>query len=267
MKRILTILTAVLAVCMSASAQDIMTKKDGTDIQVKVLEVNPNDIRYVLFEEQDGPVYTIRKNEVMMIRYSSGRSEVFQNGSPYHNMYETGREPVARISPYMKYKELKTLYDYKSYTPMPYDRYSPAWSGVESFIIPGLGNMICDEVGRGFAWLGATAGCYLVTGLGSAIAMGSFSTYHDDYGDPVIEENTGGVVVGLLMAYAGAIGAFAVDIASIVDAVRVAKVKNMYEQDMRSQYSFDVSLYPTVDCVRTATGFQPTAGLTLAMRF
>lgn len=262
MKRILTILTAVFALCISTSAQDIMTKKDGTDIHVKVLEVNPNDVRYVLFEEQDGPVYTIRKNEVMMIRYASGRNEVFQNGSPYHNMYGTsGYVP-------MKYKQLKTMYDYKAYNPTPYDRYSPAWSGVASFFIPGLGQMVCGETGRGFAWLGATFGCYMVTSLGTSLIVGgAYNDYYTDSGDHYVEENTGNVVVGLLMAYVGAIGAMSVDIASIVDAVRVAKVKNMYEQDMRSQYSFDVNLYPSVNCVRTPTGVQPTAGLTLAMRF
>lgn len=254
MKRILILLTAVLAVCLTASAQDLITKKDGTDIQAKVLEVNPDNVRYVLFEEQDGPVYTMRKNELLMIRYASGRNEIF-------------KESVAGIAPYMKYKDLKGMYHYKDYTPTPFDRFSPAWSGVASFIIPGLGQMMCEEAGRGFAYLGGTIGCYIITGLGGAIAAGSFTTYQDQYGDTIVEENLGGTVVGLLMAYAGAIGAVAVNISSIVDAVRVAKVKNMYDQELRKQYSFDMNLYPSVNYVRTPAGLQPTAGITLAMRF
>ena len=267
MKRILTLLTAVLATCMTASAQDFITKKDGTEIQAKILEVNPDNVKYVLFEEPEGPVYTILKNEILKIRYASGRNEVFSGSSTYHNIYEPRLEPVAGIVPGMKYKELKPLYNHRAYEPTPYDRFSPAWSGVASFFIPGLGQMISNEVGRGFAFLGATFGCYLVTGLGRSIAAGTLSSQHDHYGDPVIEENTGGVVIGLLMAYAGAIGATAINIASIVDAVHVAKVKNMYEQDLKKTYSFDMNLYPSINYVRTPSGCQPTAGITLAMRF
>ena len=56
MKRFLTLLTAILAICMTASAQDFITKKDGTEIQAKVLEINPDNVKYVLFEETEGPV-------------------------------------------------------------------------------------------------------------------------------------------------------------------------------------------------------------------
>ena len=102
-------------------------------------------MKYVLFEETEGPVYTIFKNEVLKIR-----------------------------------------------------RFSPAWSEVASFIIPGLGQMMCEETGRGFAYPGGTVGCYIITGLGASIAAGSFTTYQDQYGDIAIEENLSGAVVGLL---------------------------------------------------------------------
>ena len=58
-----------------------------------------------------------------------------------------------------------------------------------------------------------------------------------------------------------------VEIWSIVDAVRVAKVKNMYEQDLRKKYSLDVDLYPSVNYVQTSGGVKPTAGLSLALKF
>lgn len=59
----------------------------------------------------------------------------------------------------------------------------------------------------------------------------------------------------------------AIDICAIVDGVRVAKVKNMYEQDLKKLYTIDVDLYPSVNFVQLGNNIQPTAGLTLAMKF
>ena len=60
----------------------------------------------------------------------------------------------------MKYKQLKHMYNYKEYSETMYDRYSPAGAGIASFFIPGLGQMISREVGRGFAWFGGAAAAY-----------------------------------------------------------------------------------------------------------
>ena len=46
-----------------------------------------------------------------------------------------------------------------------------------------------------------------------------------------------------------------------------AKVKNMYENDLRRKYSFDMKLYPSVGCIRSADRLQPAPGMTLAFRF
>jgi hypothetical protein len=67
----------------------------------------------------------------------------------------------------------------------------------------------------------------------------------------------------------GIAGLLAIDICAIVDGVRVAKVKNMYMDDLRKSgyYGLDVDFYPSVNYVRTTSGVQPTAGMTLALRF
>ena len=156
----------------------------------------------------------------------------------------------------MKYREVKELYNYKEYTPALTDRYTPAGAGVASFFIPGLGQMLSREVGRGFAWLGGHAAAYLVTYLGmNYYVLGTTSNSTDMAG------------TGALITLAGCISMLTVDICSIVDAVRVAKVKNMYEQDLRRMYSLDVDLHPSVNYIQTADGVQPTAGLTLALNF
>lgn len=62
-------------------------------------------------------------------------------------------------------------------------------------------------------------------------------------------------------------GILALDIYSIVDGVRVAKVNNMYEQDLRKLYAVDVNLYSSVKLASLGNTIQPTAGLTLAISF
>lgn len=232
MKRLIMILSALAFFAVSAAAQDFVTKRNGEDIPAIVDEVGPDYVRFRLWDEPDGVTYTMLKNEILMIRYATGRNEVFDQMSSL------------AVAPMMKYKEMAKVYDYRLYQKSLYDRYSPAGSGVASFFIPGLGQMICGEWGRGFAWLGGHVGCYMLTGI-SAIA----------------ESDT--------LVLMGIAGLLAIDICSIVDGVRVAKVKNMYMEDLRRSgyYGLDVDLYPSVNYVRTTSGVQPTAGMTLALRF
>lgn len=232
MKRLIMLLSALAFFAVSAAAQDFVTKRNGEDIPAIVDEVGPDYVRFRLWDEPDGVTYTMLKNEILMIRYATGRNEVFDQMSSL------------AVAPMMKYKEMAKVYDYRLYQKSLYDRYSPAGSGVASFFIPGLGQMICGEWGRGFAWLGGHVGCYMLTGI-SAIA----------------ESDT--------LVLMGIAGLLAIDICSIVDGVRVAKVKNMYMEDLRRSgyYGLDVDLYPSVNYVHTASGVQPTAGMTLALRF
>lgn len=57
-------------------AQDIITLTSGTKIRAKVLEINPDDIKYKDFNNQDGPTTTIQKNTVAEIRYANGTKTV-----------------------------------------------------------------------------------------------------------------------------------------------------------------------------------------------
>lgn len=119
-----------------------------------------------------------------------------------------------------------------------------------SFVIPGLGQMICGEVGRGFAYLGGQLALSVATYLSTSACY-----CYGYYGI--------GTIVGLV----GISGVIAIDICSIVDAVRVAKVKNMYTQDLRNNYSFDLKLHPSVDVMQVGNTLQPTVGMTLALNF
>lgn len=58
--------------------QDIIIKKDSSKIEVKLLEIKPNEIKYKVFNYQDGPTHIIHKNEVAYVIYSNGIHEVFK---------------------------------------------------------------------------------------------------------------------------------------------------------------------------------------------
>lgn len=249
MKRILLFAAFILLSEMMVMAQDVITKKDGDEIKAKVLEVGIHEIRYKLFEEPNGATYSLLKTDILLITYETGRKEIF-NERVGSNMYYTNKTSVDNVSPGMRYKELKHLYNYKEYVPGLADRYRPGWTGVASFFIPGLGECINGEWGRGLGKFGGNLLLQIVA---------TNAIYANTYGDA--PETAASIA---LACYAGIL---AIDIWSIIDAVHIAKVKNMYEQDLKRLYSFDMKLSPSVNYIPNGNTLQPVAGMTLAFRF
>ena len=75
MKKIF-LLVALAFASGSMSAQDIITKKNAEELQVKVIKVGANEIEYKEWDNQDGPVYTISREEVFTIKYQNGKRDV-----------------------------------------------------------------------------------------------------------------------------------------------------------------------------------------------
>jgi len=77
MKKVILILVAVIGFGFIANAQDVILKKDGSEIEAKVLEITDQQIKYKNFDFQDGPVRNINISEVFVIIYQNGQKEVF----------------------------------------------------------------------------------------------------------------------------------------------------------------------------------------------
>lgn len=73
-------------------AQDIITKKNGEEIQAKVLNVSDKDINYIKWTNQNGPTYTISVSEVFMIKYENGEKDVFNKETSSTSLVETSTE-------------------------------------------------------------------------------------------------------------------------------------------------------------------------------
>jgi hypothetical protein len=77
MKQILTIV--MLLVVNFTFAQDMLTLKSGKDLKTKITEIDKDagKVKYKSFDNLDGPTYTEKINEVLMIRYQNGTIETF----------------------------------------------------------------------------------------------------------------------------------------------------------------------------------------------
>lgn len=74
MKKTLVFILSSLSII--GYAQDQLFKKDNSKVDVKILEINPTEIKYKLFTYQDGPTITVSKKEVALIIYQNGVHEV-----------------------------------------------------------------------------------------------------------------------------------------------------------------------------------------------
>lgn len=60
-----------------AAAQDLIVKKDGTNVEAKVLEIGEKDIKYKKASHLDGPTYLVSVANVVYIRFEDGSTDIF----------------------------------------------------------------------------------------------------------------------------------------------------------------------------------------------
>jgi len=159
-----------------------------------------------------------------------------------------------------RYSTNKYKYDYHLYAPEFGDPYNPVISGVCSFFVPGLGQMFCGETGRGFAFMGAYTGFAVLYGVGLAEGF-SNSGY---YGDSNYNGNSH-AGVGIMLLGLG--GMAVVSIWSIVDAVHVAKVNNMYIRSLRRTSSLKVEMSPYITQLSINNQVTTPVGMTMRVKF
>ena len=247
MKKLFLLLLIALLGIPILKAQDVITLKDGTNFQAKILEVTPSEIKYKKYSNLEGPVFVVNKTDVLSIRYENGETDVF-TGHVIKNITLNTTEPIREG---MKYSEYRKFYNTKDYYSQPTDPYSRFWAGFASAIIPGLGQGVAGEWGRGaLICLGNIGINTLARTQRSVDSYGNY-TYTDMYG----------VIMIVALAY---------NIWSICDAVHVARVKNMYNQDIRAlraaQLAYSVS--PFVSSTPDfGNGNQPLAGLSFTISF
>ena len=73
------ILLFILFVCSSniIKAQDTLSMRSGENILVKVIEVGATEVKYKKQDNLNGPLFSILKSDLSMIKYENGTSEKF----------------------------------------------------------------------------------------------------------------------------------------------------------------------------------------------
>ena len=87
-----------ILVALNASAQDVIVKKDGNTILSKVLEVNRNDIKYKKYSNQNGPIYSIDKFEIISINYENGDRDTFDVTTIKNDDHVSSRKMIYKTS-------------------------------------------------------------------------------------------------------------------------------------------------------------------------
>lgn len=77
MKKTITLIALLLAISSGANAQDILTKKNGEELEVKITEISKSQVKYTLFESPTGPTYVEEKADLLMVKFENGKKEVF----------------------------------------------------------------------------------------------------------------------------------------------------------------------------------------------
>ena len=75
------ILLFILFVCSSniIKAQDTLSMRSGENILVKVIEVGTTEVKYKKLDNLNGPIFSILKSDLLIIKYENGTSDDFSS--------------------------------------------------------------------------------------------------------------------------------------------------------------------------------------------
>lgn len=132
---------------------------------------------------------------------------------------------------YLQYKDCLRLYDARNYVPRYDDPYQPFAAGLVSYFVPGLGQTLCGEAGRGLSVFLTTELMATSTLLSLLYTPGLFSdSKYYYYGEQaIIQQPSNWDHIRNVTMVAGTCALY---VWNIFDAVKVAKIKNMYHQDI-----------------------------------
>lgn len=164
----------------------------------------------------------------------------------------------------------KNVYDHRQYIPRFGDVYDPMLMGAYSAVLPGMGQMICGETGRGLAFMVPGVIAY------GAITVGTVRSFQESHRDFWKKSNSDfknssikdDANIGLPLIIGGLVGAVIINTWSFIDAVKVAKVTNMYLRDVRDGFvPVSLKIDPFVETNTYLGQWNTCAGISLKVTF
>ena len=80
MKKFMLTIVAIIATTM-LFAQDIIITKDAQKINAKITEISSDNVKYLDFNNQDGPTFVLSTDEISSIMFSNGQVKVYENNN------------------------------------------------------------------------------------------------------------------------------------------------------------------------------------------
>lgn len=74
-----SVVTLLSLAAMNVAAQDIIVMRNGDEVEAKVTKVGTTEVEYHKWSNIDGPLYTVAKSDVFMVKYRNGDKDVFTN--------------------------------------------------------------------------------------------------------------------------------------------------------------------------------------------
>ena len=97
--RLLSLLPILALLASAAHAQDFLTKRNGDELAVKVVEITPAEVKYRRTDNPDGPLISVWRSDVFMIRYANGTREVITGGPVAPMAASPGSAPLRPVGP------------------------------------------------------------------------------------------------------------------------------------------------------------------------
>ena len=89
------ILLFILFICSSniIKAQDTLSMRSGENVLVKVIEVGTTEVKYKKLDNLNGPVFSMLKSDLLMIKYENGTREDFSSIKKIEEYNLSGYDP------------------------------------------------------------------------------------------------------------------------------------------------------------------------------
>ena len=97
------ILLLVIAAFNSAFSQDKLIKRDGTILEVKITEISGTEIKYKMFDNLEGPLYTYPKSDFIRAEYKNGDTDVFTGNIPETQLPPTSGAKQEKAGDWIKF--------------------------------------------------------------------------------------------------------------------------------------------------------------------
>ncbi len=167
------------------------------------------------------------------------------------------------------YKENKLIYDQHLYQEKSDDPNNIFACGVASYFIPGLGQILAGETGRGLTFIGCDLACNMLFFGGSVCVYSSFLNSMIDIYNYDQFDYSNQFYIGLGSIIVGLTGMIFVKVYSVFDAVKVAKINNMYFQDHKNETGVieSIQLKPYVSQISLNNRNETSVGLSLNITF